>query len=71
MPEQASGARRVLIPDRLWNFIHEIAMTVKPDDSVGCSTFFSDSEPCTQCSIQLTEVACIEDTLRSHINLLK
>ncbi|MCD7469118.1 hypothetical protein HAX54_007925 [Datura stramonium] len=64
MPEQASGARRVLIPESLWNFIREIAMAVKPDDSVGCSTFFSDSEPCTQCSIQLTEVACIEDTLR-------
>ncbi|XP_059298670.1 ubiquitin carboxyl-terminal hydrolase 26 isoform X1 [Lycium ferocissimum] len=64
MPEQASGARRVLIPESLWNFIREIAMAVKPDDSVGCSTFFSDSEPCTQCSIQLTEVACLEDTLR-------
>ncbi|KAK4348873.1 hypothetical protein RND71_031628 [Anisodus tanguticus] len=64
MPEQASGARRVLIPENLWNFICEIAMAVKPDDSAGCSTFFSDSEPCSQCSIQLSEVACIEDTLR-------
>lgn len=64
MPEQASGARRVLIPETLWNFTREIAMAVKPDDSVGCSTFFWDSEPCTQCSIQLTEVACFEDTLR-------
>ncbi|XP_004235069.1 ubiquitin carboxyl-terminal hydrolase 26 isoform X1 [Solanum lycopersicum] len=64
MPQQASGARRVLIPETLWNFTREIAMAVKPDDSVGCSTFFSDSEPCTQCSIQLSEVACFEDTLR-------
>ncbi|KAM3320310.1 ubiquitin carboxyl-terminal hydrolase 26 isoform X1 [Capsicum chacoense] len=64
MPEKASGARRVLIPENLWNFIREIAMAVKPDDSVGCSTFFSDSEPCTECSNQLTEVACLEDTLR-------
>ncbi|CAN4123360.1 unnamed protein product [Withania somnifera] len=64
MPGQASGAKHVLIPERLWNFIREIAIAVKPDDFVGCSTFFSDSEPCTQCSIQLTEVACLEDTLR-------
>ncbi|XP_033508808.1 ubiquitin carboxyl-terminal hydrolase 26 isoform X3 [Nicotiana tabacum] len=64
MPEQAAGARRVLIPESLWNFIREIAMAVKPDDAVGCSTFILDSEPCAQCNSQLTEVACLEDTLR-------
>lgn len=69
MPEQAPGARRVLVPEALWHFLHKSAMTVKPDDNVGCSTFSSDSEPCAQCSIELTEVASLEDNLRSPMHL--
>ncbi|KAK3025995.1 hypothetical protein RJ639_042152, partial [Escallonia herrerae] len=64
MPEQATGARRVLIPESLWLFIYETAYTVKPDDIMGCSTFLSDSEPCDQCCVELTEVASLEDNLR-------
>ncbi|XP_027179388.1 ubiquitin carboxyl-terminal hydrolase 26 isoform X1 [Coffea eugenioides] len=64
LPEQATGAKRVLVPEALWQFLHKSAMTVKPDDAEGCSTFSSDSEPCAQCSIELTEVATLEDSLR-------
>ncbi|KAL8045205.1 hypothetical protein ABFX02_08G097900 [Erythranthe guttata] len=64
MPELASGAKRILVPESLWNFIHQTAMTVKPDDSVGCSTFRSNSEPCSSCSAELTEAAFSEDSLR-------
>ncbi|KAL3527978.1 hypothetical protein ACH5RR_012634 [Cinchona calisaya] len=64
MPEQAPGAKRLLVPEALWQFLHKSSMTVKPDDIVGCSTFSLDSEPCAQCSIELTEVASLEDNLR-------
>ncbi|GMQ02510.1 hypothetical protein CsSME_00048701 [Camellia sinensis var. sinensis] len=64
MPEQAIRAKRVLVPENLWLFLYDTANTVKPDDSLGCSTFPSDSAPCSQCNIELTEVACLEDSLR-------
>ncbi|KAL0379180.1 UNVERIFIED_CONTAM: Ubiquitin carboxyl-terminal hydrolase 26 [Sesamum radiatum] len=64
MPELAPGAKRVLVPETLWDFIHQTAMTVKPDDPVGCSAFPSDSEPCALCSVELTEAASSEDNLR-------
>ncbi|KAM7513474.1 hypothetical protein LguiB_012349 [Lonicera macranthoides] len=64
LPEQAFGARRVLVPENLWLFIYETASAVKPDDTVGCSVFVSDSEPCPQCSVELTEVASMEDHRR-------
>ncbi|XP_057955457.1 ubiquitin carboxyl-terminal hydrolase 26 isoform X2 [Malania oleifera] len=64
MPEQAAGARRLLIPESLWLFIYESSNAVKPDDILGCSTFPSDSESCALCSVELTEAACLEDTLR-------
>ncbi|KAG8383772.1 hypothetical protein BUALT_Bualt04G0048500 [Buddleja alternifolia] len=64
MPELASGAKRLLVPESLWNFIHETAMAVKPDDYVGCSTFSADSEPCALCSVELREAAFSEDSLR-------
>ncbi|XP_073139979.1 ubiquitin carboxyl-terminal hydrolase 26 isoform X2 [Henckelia pumila] len=64
MPELASGAKRVLVPESLWMFFQETAMEVKPDDSVGRSTFSSESEPCAICGIELTEAAFSEDNLR-------
>ncbi|KAL8477228.1 hypothetical protein ACS0TY_029500 [Phlomoides rotata] len=75
MPELAPGAKRLLVPEILWEFIHQTAMTVKPDDPV--TTFTSDSKPCALCSIELTEAAFSEDSLRefkmkqrqSHENL--
>lgn len=64
MPEQASGARRVLVPETLWQFISETAMAVKPDDTDGCLTFPQNSDPCAQCSVQLNESSSLEDNLR-------
>lgn len=64
LPEVAAGAKRLLVPEDLWLFFYEIANEVKPDDSLGCSTFSSDAEPCVQCSIDLTEEACLEDARR-------
>uniref|UniRef100_A0A2P2JYZ7 Ubiquitin carboxyl-terminal hydrolase n=1 Tax=Rhizophora mucronata TaxID=61149 RepID=A0A2P2JYZ7_RHIMU len=65
MPEQATGAKRLLVPENLWLFFYEDAITVKPDDSFNCTTFPSDSEQCPQCSNELSEVACLEDSLRA------
>lgn len=64
LPEQAFGARRLLVPETLWLFICETASAVKPDDTMGRSIFLSDSEPCAQCSVELTEVAFLEDNIR-------
>ncbi|KAA8524129.1 hypothetical protein F0562_010440 [Nyssa sinensis] len=64
VPEQATGARRLLVPESLWLFFYETANAVKPDDPLGCSTFPSDSEPCALCSMELTEVACSDNNLR-------
>lgn len=60
MPEL--GAKRLLVPDTLWEFVYQTAMTVKPDDPV--ATFPSDSKPCALCSVELTEAAFSEDSLR-------
>ncbi|GMI84417.1 ubiquitin-specific protease 26 [Hibiscus trionum] len=64
MPEQAAGAKRLLVPEKLWLFFYEDAVTVKPDDPSGCPTFPSDSKECPQCSNVLSEVACLEDSRR-------
>lgn len=65
LPEQAVGAKRLLVPESLWLFLFESANAVKPDDPLGCSTFPSDSETCAVCNMELTEVACMEDSLRA------
>nr|XP_043628066.1 ubiquitin carboxyl-terminal hydrolase 26 [Erigeron canadensis]XP_043628067.1 ubiquitin carboxyl-terminal hydrolase 26 [Erigeron canadensis] len=64
MPEQAAGAKRVLVSEDLWLFIYKSANEVKPDDMIGCSVFPSDSETCPQCSDELSEVTCLEDSRR-------
>ncbi|XP_071730513.1 ubiquitin carboxyl-terminal hydrolase 26 [Rutidosis leptorrhynchoides] len=64
LPEQAAGAKRALVPENLWLFIYKSANDVKPDDMIGCSVFPSDSETCPQCCADLSEVTCIEDSLR-------
>lgn len=70
MPELAPGAKRLLVPESLWNFVRDTSMAVKPDDAAGCSTFSSDSEPCALCSVELREAAFSEDTLRLFENIL-
>ncbi|KAI3906382.1 hypothetical protein MKW92_024917 [Papaver armeniacum] len=65
MPEQASGAKRVLVPEDLWLFLYENSNNVKAEDDLVCSTFLSDAETCFICSIEFNEVACAEDTLRA------
>ncbi|KAK8486160.1 hypothetical protein V6N11_019983 [Hibiscus sabdariffa] len=64
MPEQAAGAKRLLVPEKLWLFFYEDAVTVKPDDPSGCPTFPADSKECPECSNALSEVACLEDSRR-------
>ncbi|KAJ1379095.1 Ubiquitin-specific peptidase 48, partial [Sesbania bispinosa] len=64
LPEQATGAKRVLVPEDFWLFLYEDATSVKPDDLLGCPTFPLDSGECSQCSNELSEVACMEDSLR-------
>ncbi|XP_031283351.1 ubiquitin carboxyl-terminal hydrolase 26-like isoform X1 [Pistacia vera] len=65
MPEQAPGAKRLLVPESLWLFIYEDAKKVKPNDLLGCSAFPLDSKQCNECSEELSEVACMEDSIRA------
>lgn len=62
-PEQA-GAKRLLVPETLWHFLYKDAVAVKSDDPLGCTTFPSDSAQCSECSDELSEVACFEDSIR-------
>ncbi|CAN1768243.1 Ubiquitin carboxyl-terminal hydrolase 26 [Linum perenne] len=65
LPEQAPGAKRLLVPENLWDFFCEDALHVKPDDPIGCNPFPFGSDQCPQCSDELSEVACLEDSLRA------
>ncbi|KAG4931153.1 hypothetical protein AAZX31_17G188900 [Glycine max] len=64
MPEQAVGAKRLLVPEDFWLFLYKDAISVKADDPLGCPTFPLDSRECSQCSDELSEEACLEDSLR-------
>ncbi|KAL5727162.1 ubiquitinyl hydrolase 1 [Ranunculus cassubicifolius] len=63
LPQQAPGAKRVLVPEVLWLFFVESANIVTPSENP--SAFPSDSEACAICSVELTEVANLEDNLRA------
>lgn len=63
-PEQAAGAKRVLVPENLWLFFYGDSRTVKPDDETSLPTFLIDSKQCSECSDELSEVASLEDSLR-------
>ncbi|OIW03067.1 hypothetical protein TanjilG_19347 [Lupinus angustifolius] len=64
MPEQAAGAKRVLVPEGFWSFLYEDAISVQLDDPLDCPTFPLDSRECSQCCNELSEVTCLEDSLR-------
>ena len=64
MPDQAAGAKRVLVPENLWLFLYNDAVAVNSDDPLEGTTFPSDSKQCSQCSDELSEVAVMEDSLR-------
>lgn len=66
--EQASGAKRVLVPEVLWNFFYECASKVKPGEKLASVAFPSDTEACEICSREMTEVANFEDSLRAEKN---
>lgn len=64
LPEQATGAKRVLVSEDFWLFLYEDATSVKHDDLLVCPTFPLDSGECSECSNELSEVACMEDSMR-------
>ncbi|ESQ45578.1 hypothetical protein EUTSA_v10010085mg [Eutrema salsugineum] len=65
MPEQAPGAKRILVPENLWLFLAEDSLKVTPEDTSGCHCFPLDSSQCSHCTEELSEVACLEDSLRT------
>ncbi|KAL6867275.1 hypothetical protein ACP4OV_015299 [Aristida adscensionis] len=62
LPEHAPGAKRVSVPESLWEFLYETISTRKADDIV---TFPSDCQPCEICSQELSDVASVEGNLRA------
>ncbi|KAG5393767.1 hypothetical protein IGI04_023730 [Brassica rapa subsp. trilocularis] len=66
MPEQAPGAKRILVPENFWSFLVEDALKVTtPEDTSGCPCFTLDSSQCSHCTSELSEVADVEDALRT------
>ncbi|CAG7869660.1 hypothetical protein BRARA_F01591 [Brassica rapa] len=65
MPEQAPGAKRILVPENFWSFLVEDALKVTPEDTSGCQCFPLDSIQCSHCTSELSEVAGVEDALRT------
>uniref|UniRef100_A0A1J3IVY3 Ubiquitin carboxyl-terminal hydrolase 26 n=1 Tax=Noccaea caerulescens TaxID=107243 RepID=A0A1J3IVY3_NOCCA len=65
LPEQAPGAKRILVPENLWSFLVEDALKVLPEDPLGCPCFTLDSRQCCHCTEEISEVACLEDSLRT------
>ncbi|CAF1707825.1 unnamed protein product [Brassica oleracea] len=65
MPEQAPGAKRILVPENFWSFLVEDALKVTPEDTSGCPCFPLDSSQCSHCTSELSEVADVEDALRT------
>lgn len=55
----------MLVPEHFWLFLYEDAIAVKPDDPTGVPTFPSDARQCSLCSEELSEVAVMEDSIRS------
>ena len=64
MPEQAPGAKRILVPENFWSFLVEDALKVTPEDTPDCPCFPLDSSQCSHCTSELSEVADVEDALR-------
>lgn len=67
MPEQAPGAKRIVVPENFWSFLVEDALKVMPEDTLDCTCFPVDSSQCCHCTEELSEVACLEDSLRLTI----
>ncbi|EFH40210.1 hypothetical protein ARALYDRAFT_917859 [Arabidopsis lyrata subsp. lyrata] len=65
MPEQAPGAKRIVVPENFWSFLVEDALKVMPEDASDCTCFPVDSSQCCHCTEELSEVACLEDSLRT------
>uniref|UniRef100_A0A0D3BG09 ubiquitinyl hydrolase 1 n=1 Tax=Brassica oleracea var. oleracea TaxID=109376 RepID=A0A0D3BG09_BRAOL len=65
MPEQAPGAKRILVPENFWSFLVEDALKVTPEDTSGCPCFPLDSSQCSHCTSELSEVADVKDALRT------
>ncbi|XP_026390990.1 ubiquitin carboxyl-terminal hydrolase 26-like isoform X1 [Papaver somniferum] len=69
VPEQAAGAKRVLIPEDLCLFLYEQSNKLKPEDPLACSTFPSDAETCGICSVELNNAKLKER--QNHNKLLQ
>lgn len=63
-PDQAVGAKRLLVPEGFWFFLYKDAITVKTDDPLGCRAFPVGSSECLQCRDEISKEACFEDSMR-------
>jgi len=64
MPEEAVGAKRLLVPEGFWLFLYKDSISVKPDDPLGCPAFPVDSSECSQCRDEISKEAYFEDSMR-------
>ncbi|KAJ3692558.1 hypothetical protein LUZ60_011653 [Juncus effusus] len=71
LPELAPGAKRVSVPENLWLFLYESCSNGKREADDDVATFPADLAPCEVCSVELNEVACVEDNLRAMKSKLR
>jgi ubiquitin carboxyl-terminal hydrolase 48 len=64
LPEQAPGAKRQLIPERVWDYFHDNAGRVEGADSSGYSPFREDVETCTVCRSEIEKTTSNRESLR-------
>ncbi|KAL2643343.1 hypothetical protein R1flu_010930 [Riccia fluitans] len=65
LPEQATGAKRQLIPELAWEYFHHNAVQVEGADPVGHAPFPEDTDTCRICQSELESAASKREGLRT------
>ncbi|KAG6554433.1 hypothetical protein Mapa_004350 [Marchantia paleacea] len=65
LPEQATGAKRQLVPERAWDYFYQNAVQVEGADPRGHSPFRGDTDSCKICQSEIDKVASKREGLRA------
>jgi hypothetical protein len=64
LPEQAAGAKRQLVPERVWAYFLHNAEQVEGAHLEGHQSFRGDVETCQQCQTEINKAASKKEGLR-------
>ncbi|KAH9305405.1 hypothetical protein KI387_009809, partial [Taxus chinensis] len=65
LPEEAPGAKRLLVPEKIWFYFLQNAREVDPNNPEGYTSFHSNSEACVVCELELSKAASLQNHLRA------